>query len=326
MKIYVASTNNQDVIHMFFNNRFGFQFVESVHECDIVLVLHRTALKERLNTLDKPAVFFSMEPNESWRGSENFLSQFDLVISSDTNFQENNCVIHPSYTSWLLNKLRVVNGKHFLELSRDHVIDDCQLNSSLNDRICLVSSGKDLSEGHQRRLRILSAIGVSAKLSPIVDIYGYGFKSFEMKYDVLRNYRYVIVIENEEKSDYWTEKIADSLILGQVIFYIGCDNIKSYFHEENVTYAGWSESIDYYIAKIEEWSVKGRFRRCDKVLVDENRRRVLEDYSLLGLLARYRDNIGCSRATEIKPNYEFSDSYIRSLVKRIYFKLFSRKV
>ena len=162
-------------------------------------------------------------------------------------------MIHPSYTSWLLNKLRIENGKHSLEMCRDHLIEDCKLNPSLSDRVCLITSGKDLSEGHRKRLRILSAIVANRQLSSVIDIYGYGFKSFEMKYDVLRNYKYVIVIENEEKRDYWTEKIADSLILGQVIFYIGCDNIFDYFHGENITHAGVSSSINYYIEKLGAW-------------------------------------------------------------------------
>lgn len=158
------------------------------------------------------------------------------------------------------------------------------------------------------------------ELSSQIDVYGAGFRNFTQKYEILKNYTHCIVIENDEKQDYWTEKLADSLILKQQILYIGCTNIESYFNTENITRIVCKASAELYINEIRKWVLNGRFESYGDTAATENRDKVLYEYDLMSVVDRFKYRLKRSSTKVLKPPYIFSDNLVRAFSKRIYYR------
>ncbi len=94
--------------------------------------------------------------------------------------------------------------------------------------ISLVCSAKRKREGHRKRDEFVSILE-QARI-PGLDLFGKGReREAPCKRDAIAPYRYHIVLENSERPDYWTEKLADAYLGGALPFYWGCSNIGKYF-------------------------------------------------------------------------------------------------
>lgn len=91
----------------------------------------------------------------------------------------------------------------------------------------VITTKKAFTKGHVDRLRFIKKL--KEYYGDKVDIYGYGFKDFEDKWEVIAPYKYHIVIENSTCDFYWTEKLADCYLGGAYPLYHGCTNISDYF-------------------------------------------------------------------------------------------------
>lgn len=88
--------------------------------------------------------------------------------------------------------------------------------------ICMILSDKKTTEGHKLRHKIYEAY----KDSGLIDFYGAGAgKPFESKFEVLKDYRYCIVVESCRIDSYFTEKLIDAISVGCIPFYWGADCI-----------------------------------------------------------------------------------------------------
>lgn len=82
--------------------------------------------------------------------------------------------------------------------------------------ICMILSDKKSMPGHKLRHEI------SERFGDRIDCYGSGVgKSFSRKFDVLKDYRYCIVVESELRGFYFSEKLIDCLSVGTVPIYWG---------------------------------------------------------------------------------------------------------
>lgn len=83
--------------------------------------------------------------------------------------------------------------------------------------VSMISSNKSFAEGHRNRLNMVQ------KYIDQVDFYGRGFRSFDKKEDVLKDYMFSITIENAKYDNYFSEKLTDTLACGTVPIYYGSD-------------------------------------------------------------------------------------------------------
>ena len=84
--------------------------------------------------------------------------------------------------------------------------------------ICMILSDKKTTEGHKLRHEIYEKY----KDSGLIDFYGAGAgKPFDSKFDILKDYRYCIVVESCDIDYYFTEKLIDCLSVGTVPIYNG---------------------------------------------------------------------------------------------------------
>ncbi len=89
--------------------------------------------------------------------------------------------------------------------------------------VCMIVSDKKESEGHKLRHEIAKEFGNR------IDVYGPSYQRFDRKFDVLRDYRYCVVVESVKMDFYFSEKLIDAISVGCIPLYWGCPSIDEYF-------------------------------------------------------------------------------------------------
>lgn len=98
-------------------------------------------------------------------------------------------------------------------------------------RASMVSSGKQMCQGHLDRNRIIDSY---AKRYPWIDRYGRSIAPFDCKEQVLEDYMFSVAIENESYSTYYTEKLLDCFACGTVPVYLGSPDIGDRFNLDGI--------------------------------------------------------------------------------------------
>lgn len=100
---------------------------------------------------------------------------------------------------------------------------------SKTKNVSIIASFKRELEGQRLRHQVVE------KMSDQLDgVYGSGYKKFDYKCDVLKDYRYSIVIENCRKDYYFTEKLLDCFAVGTIPIYWGCPSIDKVFNPDGI--------------------------------------------------------------------------------------------
>jgi len=106
--------------------------------------------------------------------------------------------------------------------------------------VCMIVSDKKTTEGHKLRHKIAEEFGDR------IDLYGAGVgKPFDSKFEVLKDYRYCIVVESCEIDSYFSEKLIDALSVGCHPVYWGCPNIFSTYFDFLSAYQ-FEEDMEYF--------------------------------------------------------------------------------
>lgn len=107
---------------------------------------------------------------------------------------------------------------------------DCWINE-LDRRIhkktknlSIIASHKNTAEGHKLRHEIIKANITD------MDIFGRAYNPIDNKITALKDYRFSLIIENDNIDNNVTEKIVDCLVTGTIPLYWGCSNIGDYFN------------------------------------------------------------------------------------------------
>lgn len=94
--------------------------------------------------------------------------------------------------------------------------------------ISIIASWKKETEGHKLRHEVVERFGDR------IDVYGNGYKFVENKLEALKDYRYTIVIENECRGNWFTEKLNDAIATGTIPIYWGAYNINEYYNKDGI--------------------------------------------------------------------------------------------
>jgi hypothetical protein len=92
---------------------------------------------------------------------------------------------------------------------------------------CVVS-GKGTTDGH--RWRIQTAVALKEYFGDGIDMYGFGWNPIADKKEAIDPYLFTVVIENDSKDNYWTEKLSDAILGYAQPIYAGAPNVGSYFN------------------------------------------------------------------------------------------------
>lgn len=138
--------------------------------------------------------------------------------------------------------------------------------------VSIVASAKRMSYGHNLRHDVIEKYG-----SRLDGIFGRGYKFVDNKIEALKDFRYSVVIENEQ-SDIWiTEKLLDCLATGTIPIFWGTSAIRDYFDEDGILFFNTLDEFEkcldlatpeYYQSKLH--SVAKNFELCQRFLLPED--------------------------------------------------------
>ena len=94
--------------------------------------------------------------------------------------------------------------------------------------ISMISSNKEMCDGHRLRLEWVERIGDQ------VDLYGRGFHEIDDKEEGLCDYMFSVAIENGQYETYFTEKLLDCFATGTIPVYLGAPDIGNYFNKDGI--------------------------------------------------------------------------------------------
>lgn len=141
---------------------------------------------------------------------KNDFAKFDLVLTwQDEIIKSNsNARFLPFGTAW---------------------VDEKNLTGNKQDKVSFLTSNKISAPGHQMRHRIYSLF------SHIQDVNGMPYKQtmtpprINRKEELLDEYKFSIIIENERQKNWFTEKLIDCFVSKTIPIYWGCTNIDEFF-------------------------------------------------------------------------------------------------
>lgn len=269
-----------------------FIFDETEKTVDWWFVLHRSALQKRSSAVcpKDRVIFISMEPNDSGESNINkFLNQFSEVYAIDPQLIHGNQKVQNWQIPWVGTKIRFDKGNHCF--SKDGVISFADLEKPIVcqkiNRVSIINSVKRSLPGHVRRANLLDALSKSS-VGKYLDFYGEGYQTFEDKYDILKRYKYTIVIENDILDGYWTEKLSDAFISECLPFYIGCPNILEFFPSNSLINIG-NQPLDEIIQTIEKCILTDAYQQKFNAIL-QAKYLILNDYNLLEKLVSFAEN------------------------------------
>ena len=257
---------------------------QPVKECDVWVVYQGLYRPESCVVPPNRVFFFGYEPPGLHDYNDHFLRQFSKVVSCHDKMDHPGLVLRQQAQPWLAGVTRHhCDNVHTGFGVRYSIEDFASMSPPRKDRtLSVVCSRKVMVPGHQDRLDFLGSL--KRDLGDDLDIYGYGFRPVEDKWDGLAPYTYHLVLENSCATHYWTEKLADAYLAWCVPIVRGCPNLADYFPNES--FIQLDPGDPERAARIVKETVNRPPTDGQRSAVMEARRRILEDYNLFAEIRR----------------------------------------
>ena len=185
--------------------------------CDYVIVLNYSPKKEEVYCPKENIWCIQQEPhNEYFSVRHKYASKvYEQVYTTDIRLKGGRYVYSHGCIPWHIDK-------SYDELTKSRPSEKMK-------NLSCISSNKMYFIGQKSRLEFIREL--QKKLS--FDLFGFGIKPIENKWDALAPYKYSLVLENFSSPYYWSEKIADCYLSWTMPIYYGCTNITDYFPKES---------------------------------------------------------------------------------------------
>ncbi|MBE1284270.1 MAG: hypothetical protein GJ676_13240 [Rhodobacteraceae bacterium] len=122
----------------------------------------------------------------------------------------------------------------------------------------LIASAKRDSTGHKLRHEMVEWVRAAGK---DVDVMGRGYTPFDQKADGLAPYRYSIVIENVQETNYFSEKLVDAILCNTVPIYWGCPNLEQFLDPDGIIRCNSAQDIQAAVEAMSEADFQARLPR-----------------------------------------------------------------
>lgn len=194
---------------------YRFHIDDNVSECDAWIVFESLSSPQTAYCSPSRTVFITGEPDGIGSYEQEFVNQFERVVTSRTDIRHKSVIRMQQGHPW------------FVEQTYDDLKSMFPIIKTRD--VCVITSDKAFTPGHRRRLDFVNAL--KERLPNELDVYGRGIRDFDSKWGVLAPYRYAIVLENHVADDWITEKLPDAWLSFCYPLYHGCKNLDRYFPE-----------------------------------------------------------------------------------------------
>jgi len=174
-----------------------------------------------------------MENPSIWMPSAEYLSQFGMVVSPSMIPLPQGTRLYLSQpgVGWFYGmRFRTDLGLAHVPILEDYMQLDDLAALSMPPKTRLISciaSQKGGTSGHNWRIEV--AIALKEYFGDQIDMFGFGWNPIADKRIALDNYLHTVVVENEGREHYWTEKLADATLGYCNPIYSGAPNVSEYF-------------------------------------------------------------------------------------------------
>lgn len=173
-------------------------------------------LREALKDNRPSRIAWLLEPPAMWQWPYDLVAsnrrQFKAILTYDRSllsFKDNRFKFCPHGGSWIDWGLWNIYPK-----TKD---------------VCMIVSSKSTTVGQNLRHEIHDEMG------NVIDFYGSGVdKPFNRVFEVLKDYRYCVVVESMATDYYFTEKLIDPISVGTIPIYWGCPSIDVFFDRAGI--------------------------------------------------------------------------------------------
>lgn len=114
-----------------------------------------------------------------------------------------------------------------------------------NKLVCSIVSHKKGNNLYNLRHEILQKF-------PSIDRFGSAYSPFNSKIEILKNYMFCVVVENQKMDFLFTEKIIDCFLSGTVPIYLGCPSISKFFDSNGILEFDNLDSLGKILEKLDE--------------------------------------------------------------------------
>lgn len=258
---------------------------QDMDECDWWVVSDGLSKAETCRCDPRKTIFITGEPPTIKSYDNNFLKQFETIITCERNdIKHPNIIYNQQGLFWMIGGAPVKSaGPSKKNINYDQL-------KSINDvkktkLISAIVSTKKITEGHRARLAFIEKAKKHFKEK--LDIFGVGHNPIPDKWDAIAPYKYHIVMENSSINDYWTEKLSDTFLSLSLPVYYGCPNIAKYFPEMPLVPVDIS-NINESIKKIENVISDNLYeKKYDKI--KEAKQLILDKYNFFANIASFCD-------------------------------------
>ena len=299
---------------------YKFCINNDVEECDFWVVYSKgQKFDETCNVAPENMIFLTGESEAIYHYAGGFVKQFAIAITTRDDIKLKNIIkSHPAQPWWIGRRFG------FGAESRDHFLlgfnDFHKEVSAKTKLISVVTSNKAFTKGHKERIRFVQKL--KDHFGDKLDVFGKGINDFEDKWDVLKDYKYHIALENSSFDHYWTEKLADSYLAGCFPFYYGANNLDKYFPTDSYRFIDIYD-LDKSINVIENGISEGLYEKSTNVL-KEAKQKVLYEHNIFPHITSICDTMNASlpkKDIHLKHEISYFDIYkIPMLIKRLYYK------
>lgn len=210
-----------------------FKFEDEIGIYDYCFIIDNVNKAIKLRCYCKNIILSITEPKSVKLYNRKYLKQFGRVASFYKIPYIKNIPIKIPLLPWMAGAKYDLKEKKWDTkslLTYDYFKNDI-LDEKI-DKIVVITSNKTFTKGHKKRLEFVYKL--KEVLGEKLDIYGTGFQPISDKYEVMKHYKYALVIENSFIENYWTEKLADAYLSECLPFYYGCPNIDNYFSQNEI--------------------------------------------------------------------------------------------
>lgn len=312
------------------DGRYEFCLDDTLEEADFWVVQGKGVRQvQTCRVSPKNTILLTTEPHSVLVYPERYTHQFGLVVSCQHQMHRPNVIYGPAILPWFVGYKPDGKGGYIFSEDYDS-LSHPTIPQQKTKLLSVITSNKAFSRGHLNRIKFVEKLKLH--FGNQIDIFGRGFRPFDDKMDVLRPYKYHVVIENSSEPYYWTEKISDCYLTGTFPIYYGCTNLSDYFLRDSYEPIDICQP-DRAIHIIEQVISSQRYEQSIPIL-GEMKQRVLDDYNMFEYVAHICDQLNPTtpkQQVDICPcqsgldwenfvNYTFRNNYYKLLTKCHYWK------
>ena len=265
-----------------------FKINQKVRECDWWVVFEGLLSKDATRCPRGNTIFISGEPPSLRTYNPSFLHKFDTVMTCHRNLEHAGVTYSQQGLPWHIGR-RVMRDVDQYPFSLDYDALKSMRALKKDRLISVIASGKDMSDGHRKRIAFVRKL--THYFGSRIDVFHPGV-DYDDKWDAIASYKYHLVLENSSYPDYWTEKLSDAYLAGAYPFYYGCPNISDYFPEAALTCIDISQP-EQAIWKIEEMIQADKYENSINEVM-KSRDLVLDKYNLFAFIAEFCEGLESS--------------------------------